>query len=132
MLASQIDKERRENRNINTELTLKLLEIQKEIKEITDERDLYKKKLVEATNKYNKLVDKIVNKKLNDEVQIKGSKSSKKYRTNKYIREIKDTLESNKYYDTYGFEYLDGIGIQNIRDIIYEALSEPLIENEEE
>lgn len=48
MLASQIDKERRENRNINTELTLKLIEIQTEVKKITDERDLYKKKLVEA------------------------------------------------------------------------------------
>ena len=128
MLASQIDKERRENRNINTELTLKLIEIQTEVKKITDERDLYKKKLVEATNKYNELV----NKKIDDKVQIKGSKSSKNYRTNKYIREIKDALESNKYYDTYGFEYLDGIGIQNIRDIIYEALSEPLIEKEEE
>lgn len=132
MLASQIDKERRENRNINTELTLKLIEIQTEVKKITDERDLYKKKLAEATDKYNKLVDKIINKKLDDKMQIKASKSSKNYRTNKYIREIKDALESNKYYDTYGFEYLDGIGIQNIRDIIYEALSEPLIEKEEE
>lgn len=128
MLASQIDKERRENRNINTELTLKLIEIQTEVKKITDERDLYKKKLAEATNRYNELV----NKKIDDKMQIKGSKSSKNYRTNKYIREIKDALESNKYYDTYGFEYLDGIGIQNIRDIIYEALSEPLIEKEEE
>lgn len=128
MLASQIDKERRENRNINTELTLKLIEIQTEVKKITDERDLYKKKLAEATNKYNELV----NKKIDDKMQIKGNKSSKNYRTNKYIREIKDALESNKYYDTYGFEYLDGIGIQNIRDIIYEALSEPLIEKEEE
>lgn len=128
MLASQIDKERRENRNINTELTLKLIEIQTEVKKITDERDLYKKKLAEATNKYNELV----NKKIDDKMQIKGSKSSKNYRTNKYIREIKDALESNKYYDTYGYEYLDGIGIQNIRDIIYEALSEPLIEKEEE
>lgn len=128
MLASQIDKELRENRNINTELTLKLIEIQTEVKKITDERDLYKKKLVEATNKYNDLV----NKKIDDKTQIKGSKSSKNYRTNKYIREIKDALESSKYYDTYGFEYLDGIGIQNIRDIIYEALSEPLIEKDEE
>lgn len=126
---TEINKEIRENRSLNSELLIQLAETHKEIKETKEENEKLKKELVELKNKYNLLVESKIDVKAK-ELPIKKVKNYKNYRTNKYIRMIKDTLEECKYYDTNGYEYLDGIGIQNIRDIVYEALTDVL--NEEE
>lgn len=120
------NREKKDNRETNIQIINRLLQEQEKNKQLNEEISKLKKELSKITKKYNKIMDDKFKKE-----DIKETKILKNYKTYKAIREIRDVINSSVYYDSDGYENLDGIGVQNIRDIINSTLSDYSTEEEE-